>query len=101
MTLKVQWTTGNIGRRLLHAILGRPEMTLVGAHPGMTNLVGMVLSGSCERVDEIRITESVDCSTYESMDTQFASLPFSRERACLYAKPRADSSCRCNVCGGV
>ena len=35
-----------------------------GAHPGMTNLVGMVLSGSCERVDEIRITESVDCSTY-------------------------------------
>jgi len=34
-----------------------------GAHPGMTNLVGMVLSGSCERVDEIRITESVDCST--------------------------------------
>src|SRR3954452_16549743 len=29
-----------------------------GAHPGMTNMVGMVLSGSCERVDEIRITES-------------------------------------------
>ena len=29
-------------------------------------MVGMVLSGSCERVDEIRITESVDCSTYES-----------------------------------
>lgn len=25
-----------------------------GAHPGMTNMVGMVLSGSCERVDEIR-----------------------------------------------
>ena len=43
-----------------------------GAHPGMTNLVGMVLSGSCERVDEIRITESVDCSTYESADTQRA-----------------------------
>ena len=29
-------------------------------------MVGMVLCGSCERVDEIRITESVDCSTYES-----------------------------------
>ena len=38
----------------------------------MTNLVGMVLSGSCERVDEIRITESVDCSTYESAGTQTA-----------------------------
>ncbi len=167
----IQWTTGNIGRRSLHAILGRPDMELVGvyahgaakvgmdaadlcgwpeptgvlatddidallalgadaccynplwpsidelcallgsgvnvcssaawitggkqspedldrireacerggatifgsgAHPGMTNLVGMVLSGSCERVDEIRITESVDCSTYESAETQTA-----------------------------
>ncbi|MBA2955144.1 dihydrodipicolinate reductase [Nocardioides sp. MAH-18] len=43
-----------------------------GAHPGMTNTVGMVLSGSCERVDEIRITESVDCSTYASAETQRA-----------------------------
>ena len=43
-----------------------------GAHPGMTNLVGMVLTGACERVDEIRITESVDCSTYESAETQRA-----------------------------
>jgi 2,4-diaminopentanoate dehydrogenase len=167
----IQWTTGNIGRRSLHAIIGRPDMELVGvyahgadkigvdaaelsgwpeptgvaatddidallalgadaccynplwpdideltrlleagvnvcssaawitggkqtpedierirkacekgsstifgsgAHPGMTNLVGMVLSGSCERVDEIRITESVDCSTYESAGTQTA-----------------------------
>ena len=40
-----------------------------GAHPGITNVVGMVLSGACERVDEIRITESVDCSTYESAGT--------------------------------
>jgi 4-hydroxy-tetrahydrodipicolinate reductase len=43
-----------------------------GAHPGMSNLVGMVLSGACERVDEIRVTESVDCSTYESAGTQSA-----------------------------
>ncbi len=43
-----------------------------GAHPGMSNMVGMVLSGACERVDEIRITESVDCSTYESAGTQTA-----------------------------
>ena len=38
----------------------------------MTNMVGMVLSGACENVDEIRITESVDCSTYESAGTQSA-----------------------------
>jgi 2,4-diaminopentanoate dehydrogenase len=167
----IQWTTGNIGRRSLHAIIGRPDMELVGvyahgadkvgkdaaelagwpeptgvtatndidallglgadaccynplwpdidelvrllesgvnvcssaawitggkqspedrdriltacrrggssifgsgAHPGITNMVGMVLSGACERVDEIRITESVDCSTYESAGTQSA-----------------------------
>ncbi|HEY7050843.1 MAG TPA: dihydrodipicolinate reductase [Mycobacterium sp.] len=167
----IQWTTGNIGRRSLHAIIGRPDMELVGvyahgadkvgvdaaalcgwpeptgvaatndidalialgadaccynplwpdidelvrllqsgvnvcssaawitggkqtsedleriqkacrqgnstifgsgAHPGISNLVGMVLSGCCERVDEIRITESVDCSAYESAETQKA-----------------------------
>jgi 2,4-diaminopentanoate dehydrogenase len=167
----IQWTTGNIGRRSLHAIIGRPDLELVGvyahgadkvgrdaaelagwpaptgvtatgdidallatgadaccynplwpdvdelvrlleaginvcssaawitgakqspadrdriltaceagkstifgsgAHPGITNMVGMVLSGACERVDEIRITESVDCSTYESAETQSA-----------------------------
>src|SRR6478672_8682444 len=49
-----------------------------GAHPGMTNMVGMVLSGACEGVDEIRITESVDCSTYESADTQ-AAMGFGRD----------------------
>jgi 2,4-diaminopentanoate dehydrogenase len=167
----IQWTTGNIGRRSLHAIIGRPDMDLVGvyahdpgkqgkdaaelagwseptgilathdaaalialkpdiccynplwpdidelcalleaginvassaawinggkqtpadlqrirnacergrssifgsgAHPGITNMVGMVLSGACERVDSITITESVDCSTYESAGTQTA-----------------------------
>jgi hypothetical protein len=175
----IQWTTGNIGRRSLHAIIGRPDMELVGvyahgadkvgvdaaelagwpeptgvqatsdidalialgadaccynplwpnidelvrlleagvnvctsaawitggkqtlqdrerivaacerggstifgsgAHPGMTNMVGMVLSASCERVDEIRITESVDCSTYESAGTQTA-MGFSQDPA--------------------
>jgi hypothetical protein len=48
---------------------GRSTMFGSGAHPGITNVVGMVLSGACERVDEIRITESVDCSTYESAGT--------------------------------
>ncbi len=43
-----------------------------GAHPGVTNMVAMVLSGACSRVDEVRITESVDCSTYASAGTQTA-----------------------------
>src|SRR5580698_5781828 len=28
----LQWTTGNIGRRSLHAIIGRPDMELVGVY---------------------------------------------------------------------
>lgn len=51
---------------------GRSSIFGSGAHPGMTNMIGMALSASCERVDEIRITESVDCSTYESAETQQA-----------------------------
>lgn len=51
---------------------GRATIFGSGAHPGMTNVVAMTLSGSCERVDEVRITESVDCSTYESAETQTA-----------------------------
>ncbi len=43
-----------------------------GAHPGVTNAVALVLSSACETVDEIRITESVDCSTYRSAGTQTA-----------------------------
>jgi 4-hydroxy-tetrahydrodipicolinate reductase len=43
-----------------------------GAHPGISNTVGMVLSGACERADEIRITEPVDCTTYESPKSQKA-----------------------------
>lgn len=43
-----------------------------GAHPGMTNLVALALTASCDGVHHLRITESVDCSTYESAETQGA-----------------------------
>ena len=59
---------------------GNATMFGSGAHPGLTNVVGMVLSGACERVDEIRITESVDCSTYESAGTM-AAMGFGRDPA--------------------
>jgi hypothetical protein len=51
---------------------GQSTMFGSGAHPGITNMVAMVLSGCCESIDEIRITESVDCSTYESAGTMTA-----------------------------
>ena len=43
-----------------------------GAHPGMTNAVALTLTASCAYVDHVRITESVDCSTYASAETQRA-----------------------------
>ncbi len=72
------WITGgkqtpeDLGRIIDACARGGASIFGSGAHPGMTNLVGMVLSGACERVDSVVITESVDCSTYESAETQTA-----------------------------
>jgi hypothetical protein len=49
-----------------------------GAHPGITNAMALTLTASCEYVDHVRITESVDCSTYASAGTQTA-MGFSRD----------------------
>ena len=37
----IQWTTGNIGRRSLHAIIGRPDMELVGVYAHGQDKVGV------------------------------------------------------------
>src|SRR4051794_39025840 len=36
----IQWTTGNIGTRSLHAIAGRPDMELVGVYAHSADKVG-------------------------------------------------------------
>lgn len=51
---------------------GGASMFGSGAHPGFTNLVSIVGTGMCERVDKVTVTESVDCSTYASADTMRA-----------------------------
>jgi len=71
-------TTEDLARIQKACETGNSTIFGSGAHPGLTNMVGMVLSGSCERVDEIRITESVDCSTYESAGTMIA-MGFSKD----------------------
>ena len=43
-----------------------------GAHPGFTNLISIVGTQMCERVDRVTVTESVDCSTYASAATMRA-----------------------------
>ena len=37
----IQWTTGNIGRRSLHAIIGRKDMELVGVYAHGQDKVGV------------------------------------------------------------
>src|SRR3954463_1516275 len=48
----IQWTTGNIGRRSLHAIIGRDDMELVGVFAHGADKVGVDapdLAGLCGR----------------------------------------------------
>src|SRR5579885_101415 len=37
-----------------------------GAHPGFTNVISLVCTQMCERVDQITVTESADASGYAS-----------------------------------
>jgi hypothetical protein len=41
-----------------------------GMNPGLANLLGIVSAGICDRIDSIRITESVDSTGYDSPDTE-------------------------------
>src|SRR5436853_234443 len=43
----VQWTTGNIGRRSLHAIIARPDRELVGVYAHGTDKVGKDAADLC------------------------------------------------------
>ena len=48
MALRViQWTTGNIGRRSLHAIIGRDDMELVGVYAHGAEKVGQDAAELC------------------------------------------------------
>src|ERR1700754_4590687 len=58
----IQWTTGNIGRRSLHAIIGRDDMELVGVYAHGADKVGVdaaELSGSPEPTG-VTATNDVD-----------------------------------------
>ena len=43
----IQWTTGNIGRRSLHAIIGRPDLELVGVYAHGADKVGQDAAELC------------------------------------------------------
>ncbi len=58
----VQWTTGNIGSRSLHAIAGRPDMELVGVYAHSPDKVGRDAAelGGLATPTGIRVTDDVD-----------------------------------------
>ncbi len=41
-----------------------------GMNPGLANLLGIVSAGLCDRVDSVRVLESVDSTGYDSPDTE-------------------------------
>lgn len=41
-----------------------------GMNPGMANLLAIVSSGVCDRIDSVRVLESVDSTGYDSGDTE-------------------------------
>ena len=60
----IQWTTGNIGRRSLHAIIGRDDMELVGVYAHGAGKVGVdaaELSGWSEPTG-ITATDDIDAA---------------------------------------
>ena len=64
----IQWTTGNIGRRSLHAIIGRPDMELVGVYAHGQDKVGVdaaELAGWPEPTGVRPPTTSMRCWRFE------------------------------------
>lgn len=72
------WITGgklspaDLERVRKAAVQGGATMFGSGAHPGFTNLLSIISTQMCERVDRITVTESVDCSGYASKATMEA-----------------------------
>ena len=72
----VQWTTGNVGRRSIHAVLANPELELVGCYAWSQDKVGVdagLLAGTevtgvlaTNDVDELLALEP-DCAIYNPL----------------------------------
>jgi 4-hydroxy-tetrahydrodipicolinate reductase len=54
------------------AVAGGVSLFGTGVNPGFLNLFGLVSAGICDRVDRIRVLESVDATGYASAETQLS-----------------------------
>ena len=54
------------------AVAGGATLFGTGVNPGFLNLFGVVSAGICDRVDHVRVLESVDATGYASAETQLS-----------------------------
>jgi 4-hydroxy-tetrahydrodipicolinate reductase len=59
-----------VGRISAAAERGGATMFGTGVNPGFVNLFALLSTQICDRVEQVRVLESVDASGYESKDTQ-------------------------------
>src|SRR3954447_8600366 len=64
----VQWTTGNIGRRSLHAILGRDDMELVGVYAHGPGKVGRDAAEVCGWPEPTGVIATSDVAALLSLE---------------------------------
>lgn len=62
----------NLARIEAAARKGRASIYGTGVNPGLANVIGLVASGACARVDRISVLESADATPYESAGTWLA-----------------------------
>ena len=66
----IQWTTGNIGRRSLHAIIGRPDMELVGVYAHGAEKVGKDAADLCGWPEPTGVTATNDIDALTRAQTR-------------------------------
>jgi 4-hydroxy-tetrahydrodipicolinate reductase len=67
MTIKVvQWTTGNVGQRSVRAIVGNPELELVGCYAWSPDKVGRDVGALCG-IDPVGVTATNDVDALLAM----------------------------------
>src|SRR4051812_18491221 len=64
----IQWTTGNIGRRSLHAILGRDDMELVGVYAYGADKVGRDAAELCGWPEPTGVTATDDVAALLALE---------------------------------
>ena len=81
----IQWTTGNIGRRSLHAIIGRPDLELVGVYAHSADKVGREAAELCGWPDPTGVLATSDVDALIALARAFIAATGIRPRISILA----------------